>query len=173
MTRAFAGWQLDRRSAAQADGDRGPRKRDRQARRPRFSRSASGTRRAADREAAGEQRNAQERRDDKPAAVYARDWSSTHVDPSPGDTHGAHDAGHGIGLGSVGSTQASTRTGSLPRRIAKLVYLPISPCFDTRISSTTPACSERSNRANVSTTVPALLSPLLATTTRLSDLLGQ
>src|SRR5438067_8698911 len=61
--------------------------------------------------------------------------------------------GQAIGLGLVGFRHASTRAGSLLRRIAKRVYLPISPGLETRISSETPAGRERSKRRNVSRTV--------------------
>jgi hypothetical protein len=39
------------------------------------------------------------------------------------------------------------RSGSLPRRIAKRVYFPISRGLKTRISRVTPKRRERSNRA--------------------------
>lgn len=131
---------------------------------------AAGLRQAADREVAAEHHD-RHHREHRQARVEARGRSARTT--LIAIAHRAHEDGHGIGLGVEGPTQASTRAGALLGRILKLVYLPISPGFDTRISSITPTCSERSNLLNVSRTDPALLFLLLATTTLLSDLRGQ
>jgi hypothetical protein len=110
--RAYGRPHLDRRGAAQAEGDRGARERDLEARRGLCSRTAPGTRRASDRKAAGEDCDAHERRDDEPAMVCAH-RPSARVDPVPGDADGAHEDGHTIGLIPAGLRHVSTRAGSL------------------------------------------------------------
>ena len=111
--RAHGSPHLDRRSTAQTEGDRGARKRDREARRSLCSRTASGTRRASEREATGEQRDAQQRHDKESATVHAHGLAVS-VDPVPGDADGVHQDGHAIGLIPAGLRHVSTRTGSLP-----------------------------------------------------------
>jgi hypothetical protein len=59
---------------------------------------------------------------------------------------GDHFEGQPIGFVPSGLKQASERSGSLPRRTRKRVYLPICPGLETRISSTAPARRERSKR---------------------------
>src|ERR1039458_80365 len=82
---------------------------------------------------------------------------------------GVHDDGHTSGLTPAGLRHMSTRSGSLPRRIAKRVYFPMSPGLETRISRVTPKRKERSNPRNSTGETPRLLD----TTTRPADLIGQ
>src|SRR5205823_3898899 len=58
------------------------------------------------------------------------------------------------------------KIGSLPRRIAKRVYLPILPALETRISRVTPKRRVRPTSRN-------LTLPVSEAATRLADLIGQ
>lgn len=95
------------------EGDRGTRKRDRQARHSLRSSTASRTRRAAERKATGEQHHAQQRHDEESAPVRSHGLAVS-VDPVPGYADGVHQDGHTIGLVPAELRHVSTRTGSLP-----------------------------------------------------------
>jgi hypothetical protein len=160
----------DRRGTTQLDRHRAAERRSLQPRgfpNPRTARR----RRSPDRVAAGEHDQHARHQRDQPRVDPG--GCSACTKRARVEMHRAHDTGQGIGLALVGPTHASTRAGGLLRRIRKLVYLPICPAFVTRISNSTPARSERSNRPNPSSTPPAPPWLLLAATTRLSDLLGQ
>jgi hypothetical protein len=96
------------------EGDRGARKRNRQARRNLRSRTAPGARRASDCKAAGEQRDAQQRHHDEESTPVHAHGPTVNIDPVPGDADGVHQDGHTIGLIPAGLRHVSTRTGSLP-----------------------------------------------------------
>jgi hypothetical protein len=145
---------VDRRSAHELHGNRRTDRCHRQGQLA-FGASAHRRGRASDRKEAGEHCAYCEERDRQghrpPLAYPGRHaaWTAwaAGAAPAPFDAKRVHD-GHAIGWGFPDPRQASTRTGRRCRRIAKRVYLPISPSFDIRISRTTPAGRERSNRRN-------------------------
>jgi hypothetical protein len=113
----------ERRRATETGGDRraGTRKGTRQRR---FAASA-GPRRAdtSNHKEADEHRAHGRDRHEQPR--FAAHPSVLRRRPAPLDAQGLHDDGHAIGLELPGSRHVSTRSGSLRRRIVKLVYLPI------------------------------------------------